>query len=156
MRLIADEHISFRIVNAISDLARLPTGWSFEAVKRSKYASIEDEDWLEQFANDGGKGLISADKSMLKRPTLVRAISDTGLVAIYLPGEFGEGGHKGYGGKGRLYQMAYAAYWWTEFQAVFGRASEGTAWRAPRRLHIGECQQIDLSSEKSILAAARA
>lgn len=153
---MADEHISHRIVKAINDLARLPDGWNLGSVKKSDFTGMEDEDWIDAFSADGGNGIVSADKQMLKRPTLVRQISSTGLVAIYFPGEFGEGGHKAYPGKGRMYQMAYTAYWWHSMQVTFASASEGTAWIMPRRLHLGEPREIDLTSDESIRKAASA
>jgi hypothetical protein len=117
LRTIFDEHVSPRIVRALENNARLSPNWTLEHVIGSKYASVEDEDWFVAFRNDGGEAVISADRKMLRRKTLLRGISETGLVTIYLPREYAEGR--------RLFQLAYLAFWWDQIVQELQHAAQG-------------------------------
>lgn len=103
MRIIGDEHVSPRIVQALRELAiaRKP-GWQIEAVNNSRYATGEDEDWVAAFARDGGQAILSADRRMLQRPTLIAQIARTGITGIYL--------REGYASADRVRQAAHMLF----------------------------------------------
>ena len=87
MKLIADEHVSPKIVRAVCEIALARTCSLASIVKGAPYVWTEDEDWIERFAKDGGNGILSADRRMLKRPNLVQLMTDHDLVGIFLPAE---------------------------------------------------------------------
>lgn len=127
MRLIGDEHVSPKIIRAVRELALAGkparTGWSIESVIGSRYASTEDEDWIAAFATDGGQGLISADRRMLKRPTLITQIAETGVVGVYVQG--------GWANENRVQQAAHLLFWWPRIEETFATAPRGSAWIVP-------------------------
>lgn len=137
MRLIGDEHVSPKIIRALQDLAisRID-GWQIESAVGSRYSGREDEDWVAAFARDGGHGLISADREMLKRPTLITQISETGLIGIYVRG--------GYANAPRVRQAAHMLFWWPRIEETFRKAAPGTAWIVPNGFGeakpLRECQ----------------
>ncbi|WP_333832048.1 hypothetical protein [Rubrimonas sp.] len=124
MKLIGDEHVSPKIIRAIRDLGLAGReGWTIESVVGSRYASIEDEDWIVAFANDGGRGLLSADREMLQRRTLVQQIAQTGLIAVYLP--------KKWASSHKAWQASHILFWWPRIVATFESARNGSAWYVP-------------------------
>ena len=145
MRIIGDEHVSPRIVQSIRELAiaRKP-GWTMEAVNQSEYATNEDEDWVAAFARDGGNVILSADRQMLKRPTLISHIARTGLVGIYVRG--------GYANADRVRQAAHLLFWWPKIEAKIETAPAGSAWIVPNgfseRSDLVECRPYGKSITK--------
>ena len=132
MRVIADEMISHHIVRIISDTILRPE-WQFDSVYHAKLRGRADEDWIMSFARSEGNAIISADQKMLKRETLLQAISDTGLIGIYLPSTFA--------GARKDEQIAYFSHWWRKIEAKIEEASLGTAWVVPRGLGGGELRE---------------
>lgn len=134
MRTIFDEHVSPRIVRALENNARLAFGWTLGHVIGSKYASVEDEEWFVAFRNDGGEVVISADRRMLRRRTLLRTLSETGLITIYLPREYAEGR--------RLFQLSYLAFWWDQIVRELYQAAPGDILAAPRHIGAGVFRKV--------------
>lgn len=130
MKLIGDEHISPRIVKEVNDIAITKAAFTLETIiGNTAYQATEDEDWIDKFAKAGGYGLLSADRRMLKRPTLIKKITDHGMIGIFLPAEWAN--------SKRQYQMAHIMHWWVEIEAKFQSANKGTAWFVPRGLGTG-------------------
>lgn len=130
MKLITDEHISPRIARAVQDIA-LRREWSLETIIGSTaYRGREDEDWVGLFAKTGGHGLISADRQMLKRPTMIGKITQLGLVGVFLPAEWAE--------SRRHYQAAHILYWWPRIADCFDASPKGSAWIVPKGMGSGE------------------
>lgn len=124
--------ISPKIVRTVSETVLSP-GWVFESVITASLRGKPDEDWVSTFARTGGNVFISADQRMLKREGLLRRISDTGLVGIYLPGVWG--------GLRRDEQLAYFVHWWRKIEQAAMDSCPGTAWVIPRGLGGGELRQ---------------
>lgn len=124
--------ISPKIVRTVSDTV-LRADWRFESVHNANLRGQADEDWVTAFARSSGQAIISADQKMLKRPTLVRRIAETGLIGIYLPSVWA--------GQRRDEQLAYIVYWWRKIEETIGAASAGTAWVVPRGIARGEIQE---------------
>ncbi|MBD9507939.1 hypothetical protein IB265_14215 [Ensifer sp. ENS10] len=145
MIIIGDEHLSPRIVRAVSEVA-LRKGWRFDNVTGSDLCSLEDEDWIESFAKVGGNAIVSADRAMLKRPTLIEKISDLGIVGIYLPAEWGNAR--------RQYQAAHILYWWPRIEAVIEASEPGAAWIVPKGFAATSDlrQHIEKSGSKQVTA----
>ena len=123
MIIIGDEHLSPKIVRAVREIA-LRRGWRFDNVNGSDLCSLEDEDWIESFAKSGGNVIVSADRAMLKRPTLIKKIADLSVIGIYLPAEWANAR--------RQYQAAHILYWWPRIEAIIETSKSGTAWIVPK------------------------
>lgn len=123
MIIIGDEHLSPKIVRAVRDIA-LRKAWRFDNIAGSDLCSLEDEDWIESFAKIGGNAIVSADRAMLKRPTLMSKISDLGIIGVYLPAEWANAR--------RQYQAAHILYWWPKIEYAIESSAPGTAWIVPR------------------------
>lgn len=129
MILIGDEHLSPRIIRAVCEIA-LRKGWTFDKVVGSELCNREDEDWIEAFAKAGGNAILSADRAMLRRPTLTQKISDLGIVGIYLPAEWAEAK--------RQYQAAHILYWWPKIELTIETSAPGSAWIVPKGFNSGD------------------
>lgn len=129
MNIIGDEHLSPRIIRAVCEIA-LRKGWRLEKVVGSALCNREDEDWVEAFAESGGNAIVSADRAMLKRPTLIKKISDLGLIGIYLPSEWAEAR--------RQYQAAHILFWWPKIEQTIETSAPGSAWIVPKGFNSGD------------------
>ncbi|PDT82956.1 hypothetical protein [Sinorhizobium sp. BJ1] len=129
MNIIGDEHVSPKIVRAVREIALRRT-WTLEHVIGSAYRSRPDEDWIAAFAHAGGHVFLSADRDMLRRPTLLAKISQLDLIGIYLPAQWAEAR--------KQYQAAHILYWWPEIERVIETCQKGTAWIVPKGLGSGE------------------
>lgn len=129
MRLIADEMFSPKIIRTISETF-LRANWRFESVHNANLQGRADEDWIATFARTGGNVLISGDRAMLKRTELIKQISDTGLIGIYLPSKWAQ--------SKRNEQMSYCLYWWPKIEALILDASPGSIWLTPNGHGGGE------------------
>lgn len=145
MKIIGDEHMSPRIVRAVSDLA-LKRGWSIEHVIGSSYQSRADEDWVSAFANSGGNVFLSADRQMLKRPALISKISELNLIGIYLPSDWAQ--------SKRHLQAAHILYWWPKIEATLETCAPGTAWNVPKGFGGGDLRQFEPKARKSNMRIA--
>lgn len=123
MIIVADEHISPRIVKAVNELA-LTKNWRFSHVIGSEYRSRPDEDWVESFAKNGGNAIISADRAMLKRPSLLEKLKVNSIVAVYLPSEWAS--------SKRNHQAAHILYWWPHIEAALTSSAPGDVCIVPR------------------------
>jgi hypothetical protein len=86
VKICADEHVSPKILRAVREIA-LPRLSTLYGVRELQLNGKEDEYWIEQFANDGGVGILSGDRRMLRRERVLEAIKQTGLVAVYMPSD---------------------------------------------------------------------
>ncbi|WP_146149180.1 hypothetical protein [Nitratireductor sp. StC3] len=146
MKLIADEHVSPKIVRAVCEMALSRRTFSLETViGNGDFSGQDDEDWVARFAKSGGHGLLSADRRMLRRPTLIKQITDTGLVAIFLPAEWAN--------SRCAYQASHILYWWPVIESHFQTVQKGTAWIVPKGHGTGELRQY-VGRERSQKAAA--
>lgn len=132
MKIIADEMISSNIVNIINSVENR-RNFKFISVIGSAYQSRPDVDWIVGFSQDGGKGILSADRKMLRRKSLIREISKLGLTAIFLPQNWANS---------RIYkQAAYILFHWPSILEVFSRSTKGTIWTTPKGFSESELKK---------------
>jgi hypothetical protein len=144
MNLIGDEHLSPKIIRAVGEIA-LRRGWRHDNVVGSDLCNREDEDWIEAFAKAGGNAILSADRAMLRRPTLTKKISDLNLIGIYLPAEWAEAR--------RHYQAAHILFWWPKIERIIETSTAGSAWIVPKGFNTGELRP-HIDKQMITLAAA--
>lgn len=132
MKIIADEHISPRIVYAVSEIA-LRRQWSLESVRGSAYQGRKDEDWVSAFAKGGGNVILSADRRMLRRPTMISKITQLNLIEVFLPSEWAE--------SRRHFQASHILYWWPHIEKCIEESDAGAGWMVPKGLGSGEIRR---------------
>ena len=136
MKLIADEHVSQKIVRAVSEMA-LDPNWNLSSIitDGNEFRGQHDEDWISIFAGNGGQVIVSADRKMLKRPTLIKKVCQLGLIGIYFPAEWAESRC------GR--QAAHMLYWWPRIEQTILACQKGTAWVVPKGFGSGDLRQYE-------------
>lgn len=145
MQVVFDEHISARIVKALTDNARLPGGMELVSIYDLNLTSTEDETWLERYAASGGTFFVSGDRKMLQRPTLLNIILRESLVGFYF--------RKNYAEQTRIMQLSYAAYWWEAIQHKIVENRRGVAWIVPNELSGRSLKQVNIPSAIAGLSA---
>ena len=135
MKIIADEHISQHLVSAVNGCGMVTKGIEFVSIRDfPEFLASEDENWITSASRIGFKGVLSADRAMLRRPTMIEALKQLEYVAIYIPKDFANGNIE--------YQKSYIIYWWTEIQKTFNTAETGTIWMSPKGLAGGSVRRI--------------
>jgi hypothetical protein len=122
LKVRADEHVSPKIVETIRSLV-LTSGWELSHVRDHHRARTADETWLPLFAEEGGKAILSADATMLKRPHQLMAVRDSGLICVLLSSRWA--------GAKRHEQAAGLLYHWPAIEAVIAESKPGDCWRVP-------------------------
>ena len=121
-----------KIVRHISETF-LRANWRFDTIQSANLRGRADEAWIATFARSGGNAIISGDRAMLKRLELVRQISETGLIGIYLPSKWSQSrAHE---------QMAYCIYWWKKIEETINQSTPGSVWLTPNGMGSGELRQ---------------
>jgi hypothetical protein len=139
--------ISPKIVSTVSGTI-LSSSWTFDSVFKANLRNRADEDWISTFARTGGNAIISGDRAMLKRPELLKQISSTGLIALYLPAKWSS--------STRDYQLAYFIYWWKKMEATIIDSAPGAAWIIPSGMKNGIPRQyVDKRKAKRAAQEAR-
>ena len=87
MRIAFDENVPPKLADAIEALGGEAGMLRVEIVSARKYApptkAPSDVPWLEQFAKDGGKVVISGDARMRGKLHEQKALADAGFIVIF-------------------------------------------------------------------------
>jgi hypothetical protein len=122
LKIRADEHVTFRLVQALQSL-NLKQGLELSHVRDVHPARTSDETWLPAFAADGGKAILSGDAAMLKRPHQIVAVQDSGLICFILSQRWT---------KARLHQqMANILWQWPKIEVALKNAGPGDCFPVP-------------------------
>lgn len=141
MKVRCDEHISPRIVTAISDLALSP-GWEISSVLTVGHGGEKDDHWITNFANEGGYGIITADRDFLSLPPQINAVFDTGIKVIHLPPKWGQA--KGY------LQAAHVLQWWRRIEEQLAIMKPRECYRPEWNIReIGEIKKVHINFQKA-------
>lgn len=147
MQIVFDEHVSPKIVRALSETCRISSAYKLVSIYSTGLTSAEDETWLERYADDGGVYFVSADRKMLNRPTFLKIISDRSLIGFYL--------RKDFANQTRIRQLAYAAYWWEPIQKKVLEDQRGRAWVTPNELSGTTMKEVNIASALNGLGFGR-
>ena len=120
MKVRADEHVSPKIVQVLRVIS-LSVGWELTGVREFHGARTADETWVPKFAAEGGQAIITADANMLKRPHLIAAIQQSGVLGLVLPTAWAQAR--------RHIQASSLIYFWPEIEKCMAGASPGDTWR---------------------------
>lgn len=139
MKIRADEHISRKIVRAIAELA-LRDGWELTHVRDVHDRRTADETWIPRFAREGGKAILSGDRKMRGRPHQIAAISESGLVCVFLSHEWSTAR--------RTVQAASLLFWWERIEAKISVAKPRECWLVPFEFSKGDLMPYSISYDK--------
>lgn len=139
MKVRADEHVSRKIVRAISDLA-LSDGWELTHVRDLHERRTADETWIPRFAADGGKAILSGDRKIRSRPNQIKSIRDSGLICIFLPSEWAS--------SRRAIQAAFLIYWWSKIEFKILQSQPTDCWLVPFEFSNRDLEPFHISFDK--------
>lgn len=145
MRCRADEHVSPRIVRALREVS-LASGWELTCVRDVHPTRTADETWMARFAAEEGKGIITADAAILRRPHQIAAVQASGLFGLILPSTWAQ--------SQRHVQAASLVLFWPKIAEAFDTAQPGDFWKLPNALLSGSLQKITVNYAAAAAAAA--
>lgn len=123
MKVRLDEHLSYRVANAIKALLADRTGLTVDWVRDEHPPGTLDSNWIRKFADDGGHAFLSGDFRILQHwPDLIAYI-ESGLVSFFPPPGFDR--LKGYG------QASLIIRWWPAVIEKVKISQRGDCWRIP-------------------------
>lgn len=146
MKIRADENVSPKIVRALREVI-LSAGWELSHVRDDNAPRTADETWIPRFAANGGKGIISADTAILKRPHQIEAIRASGVIGIFLDPRWA--------GAKRHQQAAHLIWHWPAIEGVMERSVVGDCWSVPFDFGKSKITAIKVDYEKARIAAKR-
>ena len=121
-----DECINHRIVDAIRSIGT-PRGIQLETPRELAQQGQADVDWIADFADRGGRLVISGDGNMRRVQLERAALEASGLVAVFPH-------MKWYGNLGRWGQAAFFLAWFPSIIRLAEEAERGTHFRIPTSL----------------------
>lgn len=142
-----DENINWRIVDALEAL-KPPLGVELETAHHREERGISDVDWIENFAERGGRVFVSGDANMRSVHHERAALEASGLVAIF-PSSM-----KYFGKLGRWGQAAYISMWFPAIIKLGEEAPEGAHYQLPPSLS-GDFNSISLMKSLTDIEAER-
>lgn len=143
MKVAFDEHIPPPVRDAVKPLSDGLSSKPIEVVAAKDYAkppASSDVPWLENFAADGGRAVISGDKGMRRRPHEREAITDLGLIVIFLPPSWNNAEFSAKSG--------YILYWWPVIMKLIRTSNRGTCWELPKGIKVDIEKVKDVTGKK--------
>lgn len=140
MRVRADEHVSPRIVRAVRESVLSP-GWELSHVRDVHERRTADETWIAHFAAGGGNAILSGDRKMRARPSQIRAIRESGLVAVFMS--------SGWSQAAGPEQAAQVVFWWRQIETIIAGAEPGECWLVPDG-YAGEIKAVPINYTKAL------
>lgn len=110
---------------------------------------MADVSWIEDFADRGGRAVVSGDARMRSVALERAALEASGLVAIFPSSK------KFFDGLGRYGQIAYLARWFPVIEELARNASPGSHYRLPPNFS-GEMDQVQELKPLAEIEAERA
>ena len=146
MKVRADENVSPKIIQALR-LISLSAGWDLTGVREVHGTRTLDETWLPRFAAEGGKAIITADANILKRPHLIAAIRQSGVMGLVLPSAWNQAK--------RHVQASSLIFFWPDIEVAFSGGQAGDFWRLPTALHAGVLERLNVNYAAAAQALQR-
>ncbi|WP_425405869.1 DUF5615 family PIN-like protein [Hwanghaeella sp.] len=141
MRIRADEHVSPKIVTAVREMALSP-GWEFTSIHEAGGAGSSDVYWITQFAREGGRAILTADKDFASLSPQINAVFDTGLRVIQLPPKWGMA-------QCHL-QAAHILQWWSRIEAAIESMKERECFRPDWNItEAGELKKVKIDFQRA-------
>lgn len=149
-----DECINHRIVDAIRAIG-IPRGFELETPHELAQRGQPDIDWIGDFADRGGRLVISGDGNMRRVQLERAALEASGIVAVFPH-------MKWYGNLGRWGQASLFLAWFPAIMRLAEEAEPGAHYRIPTS-HSGQFDSLEplkslaeIEQEREQKAAERA
>lgn len=126
MRVAFDEHVAPKLADAIKALSGEQGMLRVEIVSAREYAvprAKSDVPWLEQFARDGGKVVVSGDARMRGKLHEQAALVAAGFIVIFF--------HRRWNQANTYTKTAMLIRWWPYVLAVLESAAPGQCYEIP-------------------------
>jgi hypothetical protein len=143
VKVAFDEHVPPALFSAFSALQDHTGLEGCEIVGARSYSpgpgAKDDIPWIEAFAKDGGKVIVSGEKKMRSSPYVQRAIQESGVVAFFLPPAWNTWD---------MYsRTAFILKWWKRMVKHAQISSAGTLWIIPANWTTGEFESVKIPQE---------
>lgn len=93
-----------------------------------------DIPWVQAFAEDGGRVVVSGEKKMRSVPHYVKAFSEAGVVQYYMPPLWNHWG--------MCKRAGFILVWWERVMSHAEDARRGSAWIVPANWTMGEFRRV--------------
>jgi hypothetical protein len=134
-KVAVDEDVSRRIADVLN-AAYGDKGYEFIFIADLTGHGAEDEFWAESFQAFGGEIVLSADRTITRKPHMMRAFQDTGLISFFMqPLWSNRPGH---------YKLAHAMYWWHWIDKRLSSCAIGECWQVPLVINGKDLQRLYL------------
>lgn len=143
MKIRADENVSPRIVLTVQSLV-LKAGWELTHVREFHSARTADETWIPRFAQEGGRVILSADRRILTRPNQIAAISEGGVIGVFLSSQWAQ--------SHRHEQAAQILHWWPRIEKAIAESKPRDCWKVPYGYNKGGLERLAISYAKAAKA----
>jgi hypothetical protein len=141
LKIRCDEHVSPRLVAIVRDLALSP-GWEISSVLEVGHGGDSDVHWITKFAQEGGDGIVTADRDFVTLEPQVNAVFDTGMRVILMPKPWGMA--KGY------LQAAHMLQWWARIERKLSEMRPRECWRPDWNVsETGEIKTVKLDFSRA-------
>lgn len=126
MKIAFDENIPPVMVKVFQTLAAEGNILKAEIVSARDYVvttGLGDVPWLQRFAKDGGKVVISGDKKMRSNPHERLALAEAGFITFMFAPKWGEANS--------FTKCAMLLHWWPKIQQYIEKSKRGQCWEIP-------------------------
>jgi len=142
LKIRADEHVSPKIVAAIREIGLKGGDWEVSSVIEVGASGSEDAHWITAFSQHGGDAILTADADFVKRPPQVKAVFDTGLKVIHLPGKWGNS-------SGDI-QAAFMLMWWSRIEKCLETMKPRECFQPPWNIRMdGDLRKVKLDFHRA-------
>lgn len=149
MKVAFDEHVpqelarTFEGLAKISKLRKASSGLIFCSARNyapsmTKQSLVRKSDvpWLDKFAADGGRAIITGDVRMRQKPHELLTLTTHGFVVIFF--------EKSWGGWDFYKKTSLIVHWWEVICQKLKGAEKGTHWVVPSRWPVAPKDDFEL------------
>lgn len=140
MRIAFDEHVAPRLADAIKALSGEQGMLRVEIVLAKHYLGEPlkkqetDVPWLEAFARDGGKVVVSGDVRMRSKPHEQKALKDCGFIVIFFA--------RAWNNLDGFNKAAMLIKWWPVILRVIESSAPGQMFEIPCSWHGAHLKEV--------------
>lgn len=137
MKIAFDENVPPVLVKVFKTLASEGDILSAEILSAREYSvprAPSDVPWLEKFAEDGGKVVISGDKRMRSNLHERKALADKGFITFFFASHWNN--------EGPFNKSAMLLRWWPQIQETLRSAKPGQCFEMPYQWTGGKLREV--------------
>jgi len=141
VKIAFDEHIPPTLVKAVQALAEESGPITAKIVTAKDYVQPgdpkgDDTPWVQRFAVDGGKVIVSGDRQMRARLHERKALSDAGITVVFFSSTWSQ--------KNAFVKCAMLLNWWPKIWECVNNAKPGECFEIPFQWNWTELRRMEL------------